>query len=82
MNLVINGKKKELEEGTTVGRLLKIKKVRPEVVTVELNDEIIEREKYGDTVLKEGDRLELVYYMGGGVGLRSKVKGLRFKVKS
>ncbi|NOX97209.1 MAG: sulfur carrier protein ThiS [Nitrospirae bacterium] len=69
MNLVINGKKKELEEGTTVGRLLKIKKVRPEVVTVELNDQIIEREKYGDTILKEGDRLELVYYMGGGVGL-------------
>jgi thiamine biosynthesis protein ThiS len=67
MNLFINGKKKELEEKMTIGRLLKARKVRPEVVTVELNDKIIEREKYGDTVLKEGDKLELVYYMGGGV---------------
>ncbi len=67
MNLFINGKKKELEEKMTIGQLLKARKIRPEVVTVELNEKIIEREKYGDTVLKEGDKLELVYYMGGGI---------------
>ncbi len=66
MRLFINGKEKELEGEMTIGRLLKEKKIRPEVVTVELNDKIIEREKYGDIILKEGDRLELVYYMGGG----------------
>lgn len=66
LHLVINGKKEELEEEMTIGRLLKARKILPEVVTVELNDNIIEREKYGETALKEGDRLELVYYMGGG----------------
>jgi cysteine synthase A len=35
-------------------------------VTVELNERIIERKDYGTTLLKEGDRLEFVYYMGGG----------------
>lgn len=66
LHLFINGKKEELEEEMTISQLLKARKIRPEVVTVELNDNIIEREKYGDTTLKEGDRLELVYYMGGG----------------
>ncbi len=43
-----------------------MKGIRREVVTIELNDEIITREVYGSTVVKEGDRLEFVYYMGGG----------------
>jgi len=66
MRLFINGKEKELEKEMSIGQLLKARNIRPEVVTVELNDKIIERDKYGDTALKEGDRLELVYYMGGG----------------
>lgn len=66
ISLQINGKKEEIKEGMMLGGLLKEKEIRPEVVTVELNDKIIERKKYADTLLKEGDALEFVYYMGGG----------------
>ena len=68
MNIQINGKKELVDENSTVAAFLEKKKIRPEVVTVELNDTIIERSKYQDTVIKPSDRLELVYFMGGGGG--------------
>lgn len=66
VSIFINGKKEELEEGTRISDLLKKKNIRPEVVTVELNNAIIKREEYSRTVLKDQDKLEFVYFMGGG----------------
>ena len=64
--IYLNGEKEEFEEDISISKLLETKKIRPEVVTVELNDKIIERDKYQLTLLKGDDRLEFVYYMGGG----------------
>ena len=66
ITIFLNGKKEEIHEGTNISKLLELKKIRPEVVTVEVNDQIIERVKYSKTVLNPNDRLEFVYYMGGG----------------
>ncbi len=66
MTIHLNGKKEEIEGGMSISNILEIKKIRPEVVTVELNDKIIEKGKYQGTLLKPDDRLEFVYYMGGG----------------
>ncbi|MBU1887838.1 MAG: cysteine synthase A, partial [Candidatus Omnitrophica bacterium] len=66
INILINGKKEELYGNITVAKLLKHKNIRPEVVTVELNDVILEKSKYNETFLRDDDRLEFVYYMGGG----------------
>ncbi len=66
INIYLNGKKEEIEKGTTISRLLELKKVRPEVVTIELNDKILEKNKYQEIGLQPNDRLEFVYYMGGG----------------
>ncbi|MFH1655795.1 MAG: cysteine synthase A [Candidatus Omnitrophota bacterium] len=64
--IYLNGKKEEVENNANISKLLEVKKIRPEVVTVELNDKIIERDRYQATLLKPEDRLEFVYYMGGG----------------
>jgi cysteine synthase A len=64
--VIMNGKKQEIENDISVLKLLEIKKIRPEVVTVELNDSIIEKDKYQKIILKPNDKLEFVYYMGGG----------------
>lgn len=64
--ITLNGKKEEIPAEMSIADLLKIKNIRPEVVTIELNDVIIERTKYPGTSIKSGDRLEFVYYMGGG----------------
>ena len=66
ISIILNGKKEEMEDGMNVAGLLAIKKIRPEVVTIELNDKIIEKSRYSETFLKESDRVEFVYYMGGG----------------
>ena len=65
-NVYLNGKKEELVPGITIAKLLEIKKVKPEVVTVELNEKIVDKKGYSGVVLNPGDKLEFVYYMGGG----------------
>jgi thiamine biosynthesis protein ThiS len=67
IRILINSKEEILEKEMTVAELLKKKNIRPEVVTVELNEKIINREDYPLSLLKEGDTLEFVFFMGGGV---------------
>jgi len=71
--IYLNGKREETKEGTSISQLLNAKNIRLEVVAVELNDEIIERAKYKEIHLKSDDRLELLYYMGGGSPFSNKV---------
>ncbi len=75
MNVYLNGKKEEIADGMTLSKLLEARKIRPEVVTVELNDNIVEKDKFKDTELKPDDKLEFVYYMGGGAPFSDKIAG-------
>ena len=65
MQVKINGKVEEFQGGSVLD-LLKAKKIEPQMVAVEINDSMLEREHLGATQLKEGDRLEFLFYMGGG----------------
>ena len=65
MQLKINGKSEEFPGGSVLD-LLKTKKIEPQMVAVEVNDSMVERNQLGTTQLKEGDRLEFLFYMGGG----------------
>lgn len=65
MQVKINGKPEEISGGTILD-LLQAKKIEPQMVAVEVNDVMVEREQLASTRLKEGDRLEFLYYMGGG----------------
>lgn len=66
IKVLVNGKDEEIESGLTISEFLKKRRIRPEVVTVEINDRIIEKKNFENTVIKENDRIELVFYMGGG----------------
>ena len=65
-SIYLNGKKEDVRDGMSIAGFLEEKKIRPEVVTVELNERIIEKAKYSESLLKAEDKLEFVYYMGGG----------------
>lgn len=65
MRVKINGKKEEVREKTILD-LLTARKIQPQLVCVEVNSKVLEREAYGKAVLQEGDEIEFVYYMGGG----------------
>ncbi|MBN2310493.1 MAG: sulfur carrier protein ThiS [Candidatus Hydrogenedentes bacterium] len=66
MNLTINGEQREAADGTTVLGLLESFGLKPEVTVVQRNDDIIDRDRYADTALAEGDCLELIRFVGGG----------------
>ena len=66
MKLQVNGDPMELGEGVTVTGLLSQLKLKPELVVVELNLNILRREELAKTVLKENDQVEVVHFVGGG----------------
>ena len=67
MRFTVNGKEADLREALTVGEMLVGQKVKmPEMVSVELNGQIVRRSDFEDTVLADGDTVEFLYYMGGG----------------
>ncbi|WP_438495975.1 sulfur carrier protein ThiS [Paenibacillus sp. IHBB 3054] len=67
MNLIVNGKGGAYEERCrTIADLLSRSEWTGRLVIVELNGEIVGKDVYGDTLLSEGDRVELVHFVGGG----------------
>ncbi|MCZ8517790.1 sulfur carrier protein ThiS [Paenibacillus filicis] len=66
MRLVVNGEQREVEDVATVEELLRAFKLENKILVVELNLEIVERDAYGATPVKGGDRIEIVHFVGGG----------------
>lgn len=66
IKIQLNGKPQEIQAGMTVSALLLKWKIRPELVTVEVNENILQKLDYDGTELKSGDHVEFVFYMGGG----------------
>ena len=70
MQITVAGEKTEVKEGLTVGELIELKKIEtPEYATVTLNDEFLSNDTRDSVVLKEGDVVEFIYFMGGGACL-------------
>ena len=66
MKIQLNGKEQEIKDGLTVSDLLLKWKIRPELVTVEVNETILQKLDYETTEIREADNVEFVFYMGGG----------------
>ncbi len=67
MTVTVAGVKKEYEEGLTISKLIELENVEtPEYVTVSVNEEFAQREEFDSSVLKDGDEVEFLYFMGGG----------------
>ncbi len=68
MNVTINGETRDLTEPMTVIDLLSSLGIDPGKVALERNLEIVPRSTYGEVVVGDGDRLEIVHFIGGGSG--------------
>jgi sulfur carrier protein len=67
MKLIVAGTEKEFEEGLTVEQLIAVENVEmPLYVVVTINDEFVDTADRETTVLKDGDHVEFIYFMGGG----------------
>lgn len=66
MNLRINGKSTTLTAPQTLEAYLASRNLDPAVVVIELNESIVPKDKWAETLLAEGDSLEIVSFVGGG----------------
>ncbi len=66
MYVTINGEPKEFDGPLTVREMLERLDINPEKVALERNLEIVPRSIYGDTVVSDGDQMEIVHFIGGG----------------
>jgi len=68
ITIIYNGEKQSYDRELTVSEFLKLNDIDEQVVSVELNDVVLKREQYATAVIKDGDEVNLMYFMGGGSG--------------
>ncbi len=66
MQLIINGDAQDFSGELTLTALVEQLGMKPERVAVELNRDIVPRAQWPTTALHDGDRLEIVHFVGGG----------------
>lgn len=66
MQIFLNGESRDVAAGTSVEALVLTLAGDPRGIAIERNLEIVPKAEHRDTLLKEGDRLEVVQFVGGG----------------
>ena len=66
MRVQINGEAHELREGLTLGELIAQLALAPERLAIERNREVVRRTSWAETVLADGDQIEIIHFVGGG----------------
>jgi sulfur carrier protein len=66
MHLVVNGAQRDVPDGLTVRALIELLQLHEGPVAVERNLEVVPRAEHPHTVLREGDVVEIVHFVGGG----------------
>jgi thiamine biosynthesis protein ThiS len=66
VRIILNGEEREIPSGLTILDLLEHLKLNPERVAIERNREVVPRAMWATVEICEGDRLEIVHFVGGG----------------
>lgn len=66
IQVVVNGKPRDVPEGANIVSLLRFLEIDPSRVAVELNREIVRKPEWESTGLADGSRIEIVWFVGGG----------------
>lgn len=66
MKVILNGETKECPNGLSLAQFLDFLQLKHDRVAVELNQQIASRGRWSEIALNEGDRLEVVHFVGGG----------------
>jgi sulfur carrier protein len=66
MEITVNGEKRRYEEGLTLRELMEDLKISEKVMAAAVNMEIVKEDRWGEHTLRDGDRVELLHFVGGG----------------
>ncbi len=65
--IIVNGEDQEVQLPATVADIIKQNNVaQPEMVSVQVNEEFVDRDEFATLQLQEGDEVDFLYFMGGG----------------
>lgn len=64
--IIVNGEEFAIDSGSSVAKLVEERGLDRSRVAVELNGEIVPRGTFDDTLLHDGDKVEIVHFVGGG----------------
>ena len=67
MLIQLNGESREMAEGAMLSDLVNELSLAPARIAIELNQRVVRRDQWARTALAEGDRIEIVHFVGGGV---------------
>ena len=67
MRLIINGEPRDFSKDLTLSSLIEQLGMRSDRLAIELNRDIVPRTRWSEVTLNEGDRLEIVHFVGGGL---------------
>lgn len=66
-NIYVNGEAQEVNLPLSLSELIRLNKVvQPDMVSVQLNEEFVDRDDWKNIQLKDGDNVDFLYFMGGG----------------
>jgi len=66
VTIQLNGEAYSIEEGARLDSLLERLALRPARIAVELNQQVVRKADYPNTVLRQGDQVEIINFVGGG----------------
>ena len=66
LHVSVNGSQMEIVQGTTISDLIKILEIGNGPLAVEQNLEIVSKADYGTRTISDGDKIEIVHFVGGG----------------
>jgi thiamine biosynthesis protein ThiS len=66
LRIQVNGEAREAAENTSLPELVASLNLKPEQIAVELNQSVVRRAEWPRTILRDGDRIEIVHFVGGG----------------
>lgn len=66
MNITLNGENIAFDRSLNVVELIEHYKLNPKTIVIELNGDILEKGKYGETQVNDNDKIEMVVFVGGG----------------
>lgn len=65
--ILVNGEAQEVQLPLSLTELIKLNKVlQPDMVSVQVNDDFVDRTEWDGLQIKEGDVVDFLYFMGGG----------------
>ena len=66
MRIKINGEPQEVEQGINLSKLVATLGLKPEQIAIELNQNVVRRADWPNTLLRPDDNIEIVHFVGGG----------------